>query len=111
MFHYWSRAEQRYPARAAVPDHDKKRRIASLPEQVKGAAVLYCTVLYCTVLYCTVLHCTVLYCTVPGQDDTDENGVGDECDLCRDDPDEDQEDSNHNNIGDVCDDGVDADQD
>ena len=60
MFHYWSRAEQRYPARAAVPDHDKKRRIASLPEQVKGAAVLYCTVLYCTVLYCTVLYCTVL---------------------------------------------------
>ena len=63
MFHYWSRAEQRYPARAAVPDHDKKRRIASLPEQVKGAAVLYCTVLYCTVLYCSVLYCTVLYCT------------------------------------------------
>ena len=45
------------PTHAAVPDHDKKRRIASLPEQVRGQP-------YLTVLYCTALHCTALYCTV-----------------------------------------------
>ena len=55
--------------------------------------------------------CQLIVNSFSGQGDIDEDGVGDECDLCRDDPDEDQEDSNHNNIGDVCDDGVDADQD
>ena len=50
------------PTHAAVPDHDKKRRIASLPEQVRGQP--YLTVLYCTALYCTALHCTALHCTV-----------------------------------------------
>ena len=47
------------PTHAAVPDHDKKRRIASLPEQVRGQP--YRTVLHCTALHCTALHCTVLF--------------------------------------------------